>query len=60
MLYCDNPIGTGFSYTNNGNFATTDLEIANGLVNFLSGFLARWPQYVQTPLWVFCESYGGE
>jgi serine carboxypeptidase 1 len=60
MLYVDNPIGTGFSFTKNNAFPTTDLQIANGLVNFLRGFLAQRPQYVAAPLWVFSESYGGK
>ena len=39
MLYVDNPIGTGFSYSKAPpqGFATTDAEIAAHLVIFLQG-----------------------
>lgn len=61
MLYVDNPIGTGFSYTNSSNgFSTTDENIADNLLVFLKKFLVKHSEYVHSPFWVFCESYGGK
>lgn len=61
MVYIDNPIGTGFSYTNSTTgFATSDQQIANTLVNFTSLFLQRHPEYRGHEMWIFCESYGGK
>lgn len=61
MLYVDNPIGTGFSYTRDPRgFSTTDEEIANNLVDFLRKFLDRHSEYKESEFWVFCESYGGK
>lgn len=60
VLYVDNPIGTGFSYTTSNAFATTDAQIGAGLVSFFQGFFARFPRYRTTPLYLFTESYGGK
>ena len=61
MLYVDNPIGTGFSYTMDPRgFSTTDREIADNLVNFLGKFLNKHPEYQPLDFWIFCESYGGK
>ena len=61
MLYIDNPIGTGFSFTRDPRgFSTTDSGIADNLVAFVRGFMIRHPEFMSRPLWVFCESYGGK
>lgn len=61
MLYVDNPIGTGFSYTvDPRGFSTTDEEIADNLINFLTQFYDKHPEYRNSQFWVFCESYGGK
>ena len=61
VLYVDNPIGTGFSYTNiTQGYSTTDTGIADNLVLFMKGFLIKHPEYAGNDFWVFCESYGGK
>jgi serine carboxypeptidase 1 len=61
MLYVDNPVGTGFSYTKDPKgFATSDDAVAADLVTFMQGFLVKNPEYVGKDFWVFCESYGGK
>lgn len=61
MLYVDNPVGTGFSYTRDPRgFSTTDEEIAANLVTFMKGWLAKHTEFQNKPFWVFCESYGGK
>lgn len=56
----DNPIGTGFSYTTDNGFSTTDEDIATNLVNFFAQFFDAFPAYQKTPFWMFTESYGGK
>lgn len=61
VLYVDNPIGAGFSYTKDPKgFSTTDEGIAANLVTFMRGFLARHPEYAANEFHVFSESYGGK
>jgi len=61
MLFVDNPVGTGFSYTNNIlGYSTTDKQIADNLVLLLAGFLQKYPIFNSRPVWIFSESYGGK
>lgn len=60
VLFVDNPVGTGFSYVENDAYATTNRQIAIDFVEFLKGFYKENPIFVDTPLYIFCESYGGK
>jgi len=61
LLFVDNPIGAGFSYTNDPNgFSTTDAGIANNLVIFMQMFLQQYPVFQTMEFWIFSESYGGK
>lgn len=61
MLYVDNPVGTGFSYSKTKEgFATTDQQVADMLLVFLRGFMKAHAEFASVPLWIFCESYGGK
>ncbi|XP_019877969.2 retinoid-inducible serine carboxypeptidase [Aethina tumida] len=60
VLFVDNPVGTGFSYVENDAYATTNRQIAIDFVEFLKGFYKQNPIFVDTPLYIFCESYGGK
>jgi len=60
MLYVDNPIGTGFSYTTDNGYSTTDEGVAAGLVDFLAQFFNAYPDLQSVPFWIFTESYGGK
>eukprot|EP01118_Nematostelium_gracile_P007190 TRINITY_DN2326_c0_g1_i2.p1 TRINITY_DN2326_c0_g1~~TRINITY_DN2326_c0_g1_i2.p1 ORF type:complete len:427 (-),score=123.79 TRINITY_DN2326_c0_g1_i2:56-1291(-) len=61
LLFVDNPIGAGYSYTNDNNgYATSDKQIGETLVNFLIQFFEKFPVFQKMPFWVFCESYGGK
>ena len=66
MLYIDNPVGTGFSYTDNEEgYPTTDEEVAAALLEALRQFMLFLPSMVSgiepagTPLFAFGQSYGG-
>lgn len=57
LLFIDNPVGTGFSYTTDPKgFSTTDEEIGVNLVKVLAAFLAKYTALQHTPFWIFCES----
>lgn len=60
VLFVDNPVGTGFSYVDSNEFATTNQQIARDFVELLQGFYQALPQFENVPLYIFCESYGGK
>lgn len=53
-------MGTGYSWVQGSNFATSDDQIAQALVRFATQFFNKYPQFQQVPFYVFCESYGGK
>lgn len=58
VMYIDNPVGTGFSYTmSNDGFATDENEVGQDLLNFLYQFYELYPQYQNLPLYITGESY---
>ncbi|XP_049826421.1 retinoid-inducible serine carboxypeptidase [Aethina tumida] len=60
VLFVDNPVGTGFSYVENNAYATTNRQIATDFLAFLKGFYAQNPIFLESDLFIFCESYGGK
>lgn len=61
VLFVDNPVGTGFSYADNiQQLATTNRQIADDFLVLLQGFYEAVPALKSTPLYIFCESYGGK
>ena len=66
MLFIDNPVGTGFSFTESEDgYPTTDEEVAEALLEALRQFMRFLPFMVDgavpaaTPLYAFGQSYGG-
>ena len=66
MLYIDNPVGTGFSFTDSEEgYPTTDEEVAEALLEALRQFMLFLPYMIPgsepaaTPLFAFGQSYGG-
>lgn len=58
LLFIDNSIGTGFSYTvNPAGFSTLDVQIGINLVTVLRAFLIKYPQFQETEFWIWGESY---
>ncbi|KAF2898896.1 hypothetical protein ILUMI_07279 [Ignelater luminosus] len=61
VLFIDNPVGTGFSYTDSlSALTTTNQQIAEDLVACLEGFYRRHPEFEGRPFYVASESYGGK
>ncbi|XP_046553746.1 retinoid-inducible serine carboxypeptidase-like [Haliotis rubra] len=61
LLFVDNPVGTGFSYVDNDDAYTTDVQmIAADLLTTFQAFLKKAPEFQSVPFYVFTESYGGK
>jgi len=61
VLFVDNPVGTGYSYVDDESaFTTNNTQIGLDLVALLKGFLDKHSEFVQVPLYIFSESYGGK
>ncbi|KAJ4866707.1 Serine carboxypeptidase-like 15 [Raphanus sativus] len=58
IIYLDQPLGTGFSYSRNQHAETpSDTEAASGLMSLF--WLAKHPEYFSNPLYVAGNSYAG-
>ena len=61
VLFVDNPVGTGYSHADSSRALTTNnRQIADDFVVLLQGFYEAVPKLKKTPLYIFCESYGGK
>lgn len=60
MLFIDNPIGAGFSYTDvELGYCTNEEEVANNLYHFIVQFYIIYPFLLENELYITGESYGG-
>ncbi|XP_047340251.1 serine carboxypeptidase-like [Impatiens glandulifera] len=60
IIYIDQPIGTGFSYSSDHSDICTNQEcVSNGLYDFLQVFFHQHPQYLRNDLYITGESYAG-
>jgi vitellogenic carboxypeptidase-like protein len=61
MLFIDNPVGAGFSYTTEDGGYCTDTKdcVARNLYALLEQFYGVFPKQLDVGLWVTGESYGG-
>ncbi|XP_067649438.1 probable serine carboxypeptidase CPVL isoform X2 [Haliotis asinina] len=61
MLFIDNPVGTGFSFTDSDKgYTTTEDDVARDLYSFLLQFYTMFPKFQKNDLYVTGESYGGK
>jgi len=60
VLAVDNPVGSGYSSTDDGAYVTSEEEMRTQFVFALRGFYALHPEYAANPLWVTGESYAGK
>ncbi|XP_074602000.1 putative serine carboxypeptidase CPVL [Brevipalpus obovatus] len=60
MLYIDQPVGTGFSFTDSEEgYVNNQEEVARDLYHFLQQFFEMFPEQLPNELWITGESYGG-
>lgn len=61
LLFVDNPVGTGYSYTtDSGAFAKDVDTVASDMLVLLKAFFKSKPEFQETPFYIFSESYGGK
>ncbi|CAI8616360.1 unnamed protein product [Vicia faba] len=60
ILFVDQPIGTGFSYTSDDSDIPHDESaVSNDLCDFLQQFFSDHPEFVQNDFYITGESYAG-
>jgi len=60
VIFVDSPVGTGWSYTTNKGFSTSDAEVSANLIEFLKQLTQKYTWAQTQPFWIFAESYGGK
>ncbi|XP_018430107.1 PREDICTED: probable serine carboxypeptidase CPVL [Nanorana parkeri] len=60
MLYIDNPVGTGFSFTAEGGYAVNQDDVGRDLYSALTQFFQIFPEYQQNDFYCTGESYAGK
>ncbi|KAG7221979.1 hypothetical protein INR49_028262, partial [Caranx melampygus] len=61
VLFVDNPVGTGFSYTDRPDVYATDVAtVASDMLVLLKHFFTEKPDFQIIPFYIFSESYGGK
>ncbi|XP_027285454.1 probable serine carboxypeptidase CPVL isoform X2 [Cricetulus griseus] len=61
MLYIDNPVGTGFSFTDSlEGYAVSEDDVAQDLYSALIQFFQMFPEYAKNGFYVTGESYAGK
>ncbi|XP_077301116.1 LOW QUALITY PROTEIN: putative serine carboxypeptidase CPVL [Arctopsyche grandis] len=61
LLFIDNPIGTGFSFTDSDQgYARNQTIITDHLYKFILQFLEIFPELQKVPLYITGESYAGK
>lgn len=60
MLFIDNPVGAGFSYTSTGQYCSNTKDcVAANLYTLLTQFYTMFDELQTVPLFITGESYGG-
>ena len=61
MLYIDNPVGTGFSFTDDeAGYAMNQEDVARDLYSALTQFFTAFEMFLDNEFYVTGESYGGK
>jgi len=61
LIYIDNPVGTGFSFTDNDlGYAKNEVDVGENLYRALSQFFTIFDELKPLPFFVTGESYGGK
>ncbi|OJA18684.1 hypothetical protein AZE42_08634 [Rhizopogon vesiculosus] len=59
MIFLDQPINTGYSYSDDGSTVSTSPVAGKDVYAFMELFLSRFPEYSTQPFHIAAESYGG-
>jgi len=59
LLYVDQPVGTGFSYSDDSNYVADEAQVADDMYRFLQGIMTKYPEYQGRPFFITGESYAG-
>lgn len=61
IIYVDNPVGTGFSFTEDDRgYARNQEDVGRDMLEFLNQFFTLFPHLQRNDFYVFGESYGGK
>lgn len=60
VIYIDNPVGTGYSFTDGGGYAVDESEIGITLYDSLTQFFMLFPELRRNDFYVAGESYAGK
>lgn len=61
LLYIDNPVGAGFSFTNSSaGYLTNQVDVGANLFSAVTQFLQVFPELKDRPFYISGESYGGK
>ncbi|KAJ8723844.1 hypothetical protein PYW07_007824 [Mythimna separata] len=60
LLFIDNPVGTGFSFSEGGKYVTNQNQVGRCLLKFIQQFLQVFPELRKAPLFIAGESYAGK
>ncbi|CAH1392269.1 unnamed protein product [Nezara viridula] len=61
VIYIDNPVGTGFSFTDNdAGYATDQVKVGNDLYSALLQFFQLFPHLQKNEFYISGESYAGK
>ncbi|CAF2120813.1 serine carboxypeptidase-like 47 isoform X2 [Brassica rapa] len=60
LIYVDQPVGTGFSYTSDqSDLRHDETGVSNDLYDFLQAFFKEHPKYAKNDFYITGESYAG-
>lgn len=61
LIYIDNPVGTGFSFTDDvKGYVTDETQVGAGLYEVMKQFYTLFPHLQENQLYISGESYGGK
>uniref|UniRef100_A0A8C1FV80 Carboxypeptidase n=2 Tax=Cyprinus carpio TaxID=7962 RepID=A0A8C1FV80_CYPCA len=61
VLFVDNPVGTGYSYTDTEDALAKDVAmVASDMMVLLKSFFSLKTEFQSIPFFIFSESYGGK
>ncbi|CAF1112879.1 unnamed protein product [Adineta steineri] len=60
LLFIDQPIGTGFSYTDKGSFIQELDKMADQFLSFLDRYVEIFPELLQDDIYLAGESFAGQ